>query len=38
MDERVKRLGHEELILAEGSKKGGDAGGITYLCSVSGRV
>ena len=31
--EKVNKLGHEDLTLAEGSRKGGDAGGITSLRS-----
>ena len=38
MDEKVNKLGHEDLLLDEGSRKGGDAGGIHSLRSGSGRV
>ena len=38
VDEKVNKLGHEDLRLAEGSRKGGDAGGITSLRNGSGRV
>ena len=38
VDEKVNKIGHEYLIIAEGSRKGGDAGGIPSLRSYSGRV
>ena len=38
MDKKVKNLGHKDLLLAEGSREGGVAGGITSLCSGSGRL
>ena len=37
VEKKVNKLGHEDLLLAEGSKKGVDAGGITSLRSGSGR-
>ena len=38
MDEKVKKIGHKDLLLVECSRKGGDACGITSLRSGSGRV
>ena len=38
VDEKVNKLGHEDLLLTEVSRKGGDAGGIPSLCSSIGRV
>ena len=38
MDEKVNKLGHEDLLLAEGIIKGGDNGDIPALRSSSGRV
>ena len=36
VDKKVNNLGHEDLLLAGGSRKWGDTGGIPSLCS--GRV
>ena len=38
MDENVNKIGHEDPLLAEVSRKGGDAGGITSLLIGTGRV
>ena len=38
VDEKVNKLGDEDLLLLEGIRKGGDAGGIPSLCSSSCRV
>ena len=36
VDEKVNKLSHIDLLLAEGRRKGGDDGGIPYLCSGRG--
>ena len=38
MDEKVKKIGHKDLLLVEVSRKGGDACGINSLRSGSSRV
>ena len=38
VDEKVNKLDHKDLLLTEGSRNGGDAGGITSLRSGRGRV
>ena len=38
VDKKVNKLDHKDLLLAEGSREGGVAGGITSLCSGSGRL
>ena len=38
VDEKLNKLGHKDLLLAEVIRKGGDAGGRPSLCSGSNRV
>ena len=38
VDEKVNKLGHEDLLFSEGSIKGGDSGGIPSLLRGSGRI
>ena len=38
VSEKVNKIGHEDLLLAEGRRKGGDTGGIPSLHRGSGRV